>query len=112
MRHRTKEYPRLMNSRAWRRLRASYLTAHPICQDCEAKGRTSPATEVHHILPIERYAGRPEEMKAIALDPYNLRALCHPCHVEAHKLLSSQSAQQAKERTRIEVEAFASTFLR
>ena len=61
---------------------------------------------------IKRYAGHPEEMKAIVLDSCNLRALRHPYHVEAHKLLSSQSIQQAKERTHIEVEAFAATFLR
>lgn len=50
-------------------------------------------------------------MEALAFDPNNLKALCKACHVEAHKLLHSQSIQEAKERTRIEVEAFASTFL-
>ena len=74
-------------------------------------GRTTPATEVHHVVPIESKAGRSEDMEDLAFDPNNLKALCRVCHVEAHKLLHSQSAQHAKERTRIEVEAFASTFL-
>lgn len=92
-------------------MRASYLSMHPLCKVCELKGRTTLATEVHHVVPIESKAGRLQDMHALAFDPNNLKALCKACHVEAHKLLHSQSTQQAKERTRIEVEAFASTFL-
>lgn len=111
MRHRTKEYSKLMNSRRWKRLRAAYLSLHPLCEACEINGRTTPATEVHHVVPIESKAGRLQDMEALAFDPNNLKALCKACHVEAHRALHSQSTQQAKERTRIEVEAFASTFL-
>lgn len=110
-RHRTKEYARLMNSRRWRRLRASYLSAHPVCEDCEAQGRTTIATEVHHIRPIEERAGRPDDMRVLAFDPCNLRALCRPCHIEAHRVLHSNSLDSSKERARAELTAFASAYL-
>ena len=93
-------------------MRASFLSLHPLCEACEINGRTTPATEVHHVVPIESKAGRLDDMEALAFDPNNLKALCKACHVEAHRVLHSQSTHQSKERARIEVEAFASTFLR
>nr|DAK48569.1 MAG TPA: HNH endonuclease [Caudoviricetes sp.] len=110
-RHRTKEYTRLMNSRRWRRLRAAYLSAHPVCEDCEQSGRTTIATEVHHIRPIEERAGRPDDMQALAFDPCNLRALCKACHIDAHRVLHSNSLSSSKERARAELTAFASAYL-
>ena len=100
-----------MNSRRWRRLRAAYLSAHPICEGCEQAGRTTIATEVHHIRPIEACAGRPLDMQALAFDPCNLRALCKACHIEAHRVLHSNSLDSSKERARAELTAFASAYL-
>lgn len=100
-----------MNSRRWRRLRAAYLSAHPICEDCEQAGRTTIATEVHHIRPIEERAGRPDEMQELAFNPCNLRALCRACHIEAHRVLHSNSLSSSKERARAELSAFASAYL-
>nr|DAP88195.1 MAG TPA: HNH endonuclease [Caudoviricetes sp.] len=110
-RHRTKEYSQLMNSRRWRRLRAAYLSAHPLCEDCEQQGRTTIATEVHHIRPIESAAGRPGDMQELAFNPCNLRALCKACHIEAHRVLHSNSLSASKERARAELSAFASAYL-
>ena len=56
---------------AWRRARDRYLATHPLCEDCKGNGRLTPATEVHHILPLAR-GGTNEEG--------NLRALCRSCH--------------------------------
>ena len=100
-----------MNSRRWRRLRAAYLSAHPVCEDCEEKGYTTIATEVHHIRPIEERAGRPDDMQELAFSPCNLRALCRPCHIEAHRVLHSHSLSSSKERARAELTAFASAYL-
>ena len=111
MRHRTKDYARIMNSRAWRRLRREYLALHPVCEDCEASGITTVATEVHHVIPVESAAGRPDDMQALALDASNLRALCHACHVEAHRVLRSNDVQTVKDRSASEVEAFADAYL-
>lgn len=110
-RHRTPDYVRLMNSRAWRRLRRTYLSQHPLCEDCLLVDRTTPAREVHHIRPIESEAGRPEMMKTLALDPANLRALCATCHQEAHRLLASSSKAVAKERAKDALDSFVSYYL-
>lgn len=32
----------------WRRERAMHLAREPLCRDCLAEGRVTPATEVHH----------------------------------------------------------------
>jgi len=56
---------------AWRRIRAAYIAAHPLCEQCERAGRLTPAREVHHILPLSQGGTHTEE---------NLMALCTPCH--------------------------------
>ena len=52
--------------RKWRRIRAQFLTAHPICADC---GRE--ATEPHHVVP--RAEGGSDRWD-------NLVPLCGDCH--------------------------------
>ena len=92
-------------------MRAAYLSAHPVCEDCEQAGRTTIATEVHHIRPIESAAGRPADMQELAFNPCNLRALCTACHMEAHRVLHSNDLSASKERARAELTAFASAYL-
>ena len=55
---------------AWRRCRAAYLAANPLCADCP---RPTPAVHVHH---LEERKDRPE----LAYDHDNLQALCLRCH--------------------------------
>lgn len=55
----------------WRRVRAAYLAAHPLCVECERAGRVVPATDVDHI--VARRRGGSDEWS-------NLQALCHACH--------------------------------
>jgi 5-methylcytosine-specific restriction protein A len=57
--------------RTWQRLRADYLSSHPLCADCAPL--VAVATEVHHIRSIARDPGD-------RLDRANLMALCRPCH--------------------------------
>lgn len=57
--------------RAWKRVRAVYIQAHPLCEECLKHGRITPAEEVHHILPLSRGGTN---------DASNLMALCKPCH--------------------------------
>jgi len=57
----------------WVKLRAAFLSEHPLCFECERHSRLTPASEVHHILPIDKY---PE----LRLDKGNFMALCKPCH--------------------------------
>lgn len=68
-------------SGAWVACRASYIKAHPLCEDCLAQGRYSPAEIVHHITPLT-----PENINdpKITLSFSNLRAVCRECHAAAH----------------------------
>jgi len=69
------------------------------------------ATEVHHIRPIEERAGRPDDMQELAFNPCNLRALCKACHIQAHRVLHSNSMTSSKDRALAELTAFASAYL-
>lgn len=57
--------------RAWKRIRDSYISQHPLCEECERDGRLTKAEEVHHILPLSRGGTH---------DRSNLMALCKSCH--------------------------------
>jgi 5-methylcytosine-specific restriction endonuclease McrA len=61
---------------AWRRLRAEYLSQHPLCElrdHPSVEGSCLElATQVDHRQPIAAGGAR--------LDPANLRALCESCH--------------------------------
>ena len=59
--------------RLWQKVRKMFLVEHPLCMDCEAKGLTTPATEVHHVRSLKGNPG-------LAYDPANLQALCKMCH--------------------------------
>lgn len=61
------------SSARWQRLRRIVLTREPSCRLCRAAGRTTLATEVDHIEPIQR---RPD----LAFVEANLQPLCEPCH--------------------------------
>jgi 5-methylcytosine-specific restriction protein A len=76
-------YNKLIHTTRWLRLRRDKLTKHPLCQRCADEGRITPATEVHHVSPVEEavsYAERERRM----YDANNLRSLCHHCHVLTH----------------------------
>ena len=61
----------------WTTLRRYYFKAHPVCEDCLAKGlgpRQGERFEVDHIIPFKGTAD------PLRLDPSNLRTRCRPCH--------------------------------
>ena len=57
--------------RAWKKLRAHFLSLHPLCEQCKSEGRLTAAEEVHHILPLANGGTNDED---------NLMALCKSCH--------------------------------
>lgn len=59
--------------RAWKRIRDRVIAEQPLCQKCLEAGRLTPATEVHHILPLSRGGTHARE---------NLMPLCKNCHSE------------------------------
>jgi 5-methylcytosine-specific restriction protein A len=76
---------RVYNTQRWRRVRAKVLNTGPLCVDCRAAGRVTPATEVDHIVPIAD-GGAPYALE-------NLRPLCKSCH-------SKRTAHQVNARER------------
>ena len=63
--------PRLRGRKAVEQ-RKRRLALEPLCRDCKAKGRITPAQVVDHILPLAK--GGPDTDD-------NCRALCQPCHL-------------------------------
>lgn len=57
----------------WQRFRLSFLAAHPLCAECERKGRTTEATVVDHVTP---HRGDAE----LFWREGNHQALCARCH--------------------------------
>lgn len=60
-------------STVWRRLRAAFLAANPLCDECSRHGKTEVATDVHH---LQERKTHPD----LSLDWDNLQALCRRCH--------------------------------
>lgn len=65
------------DSKAWRECRAAYLSRHPLCEECLAKGEYTPAEHVHHIIWLD---GSNYTNAEISLNFANLKAVCIPCH--------------------------------
>lgn len=67
---RSKEEKKRYGSR-WQKIRDAYIHAHPMCEQCLKEGRLTPASEVHHIVPLGHGGTH---------DFSNLMSLCKPCH--------------------------------
>lgn len=104
-----KEYNKLIHTNKWLRLRRDVLTKHPICQRCEAEGRLTPATEVHHVRPVEEAFTRAERVQRM-YDPHNVRALCHDCHVKTHTELGRSGKEANKKRNAEHVQQVVNKF--
>ena len=56
----------------WQKVRELQLNKEPLCRECAKKGKTTLATVVDHIRPIEQGGAM--------LDWDNLQSLCESCH--------------------------------
>ena len=90
-------YKRLIHTARWVRLRRDVLTAHPLCERCEAEGFVTPACEVHHRTPVEEAVSAADKER-LMFNPSNLRALCHACHVKAHVEMGRSGKAATKRR--------------
>lgn len=73
----------LYRLKEWKTLRDNYIAVHPLCEECMMFNKTTPATEVHHIIPFSH--GKSEEsMMRLLLSWDNLKAVCHSCHKKLH----------------------------
>lgn len=57
----------------WRKARAAYLAANPLCVECYRVGRLTPSTEVDHII---AHKGNND----LFWSRSNWRAICKVCH--------------------------------
>lgn len=92
-----KQYQKLIHTTRWLKLRREVLTAQPLCQRCLAEGRTTAATELHHVKPVEEALNPTEKIQRM-YDPHNLRPLCHDCHVKTHTELGRCGRVANKQR--------------
>lgn len=104
-----KNYQKLIHTSRWLRLRKEVLTVHPLCQRCLAEGRTTAATEVHHVKPVEEALSQRERVQRM-YDVHNTQALCHDCHVKVHTELGRCGRQANKERKAKQAREFSHRF--
>ena len=104
-----KDYVQLIHTERWLQLRKAKLTAQPVCERCEAQGILTPATEVHHVTPVEDGLTYSAKVR-LMYDPHNLRALCHACHVLTHTELGRCGKEATKRRNAAQVAAALDKF--
>ncbi len=80
--NRTRNIDPFYGRNTWKKVRAKFMKEHPLCEDCRQKGLVTPATEIHHIVPVAQGGER--------FDEKNLVALCHRCHMARHGKLSQE----------------------
>jgi 5-methylcytosine-specific restriction protein A len=68
-----KEDWKFYHSRPWYNLRSAKLARDPLCEPCLKEGRTTLATQVHHVKDRKTH---PE----LAFDQDNLESVCVSCH--------------------------------
>ena len=71
--------------RAWKRIRDSYVSEHPLCERCLKEGKLTPVEEVHHILPISQGGTHNRN---------NLMSLCKSCHNKTHIELGDRKSHR------------------
>lgn len=75
-------------SKKWRRKREVILRRDEYgCKECSRYGKTTMATTVHHIYPLESY---PE----YRLSSPNLISLCNECHNSLHNRLTNELTEK------------------
>jgi 5-methylcytosine-specific restriction protein A len=62
----------------WEKYRKYFLSQFPLCQVCKKKGNVTPATVVHHIVPVTSHDD------VLFYDQENHMAVCRDCHERIH----------------------------
>ncbi|WP_106831152.1 HNH endonuclease [Parabacteroides pacaensis] len=104
-------YIKLINSKKWKELRRKKLLNSPLCETCQLEGKSTLATEVHHITPVESVPTA-EAMERLMFNYNNLQSLCHPCHANIHQQMFSHSKEAVKTNNRRATERFIDKFLK
>jgi len=85
----------------WQRLRSRRLRMDEyMCRECIRYGRTTKATTVHHIYPIETHW-------ELRFNILNLLSLCNKCHEQMHHRMTREITDVGKQwQKRIEKQLF------
>ena len=109
---RNKDYRKLINTRKWQKLRLQALSkTNYLCAVCLKKDITTPATEVHHIVPVESGINN-QHMKLLCYDPNNLLPVCKDCHKKEHIKLQSYTKNEVQKRNKTRTQSFTDKFLK
>lgn len=105
-----KDYKRMIHTSRWLKLRRDKLSDYPLCERCEQMGKVTAATEVHHVHPVEMGLTR-QDKERLMYDYFNLRSLCHDCHVQTHVEMGRCGKVQARNKAKVQLQKFAERFL-
>ena len=106
-----KDKAEIYNSREWKELRIAKLrSTNGLCEECLKDGIVTSARCVHHVVPIET-AKTKDEMKRLAFDINNLRALCYACHARIHKEMGSNTAKIVRQRAEARQDRWADNLM-
>ena len=108
---RNPHYIKMINSNRWKLLRAKKLQSNPVCEACEANNRSTLATEVHHIVPVESVSHE-HGMRQLMFSYTNLQSLCHSCHSEIHQRAFSHSKEAIQANNERATQRFIEKFLK
>ena len=81
-------FDKFYKSKKWRNKRENILRRDKYeCQECSRYGKTTLATTVHHIFPLETYP-------ILRLVNDNLISLCNKCHEAMHNRFSNELTEK------------------
>ncbi|WP_270578005.1 HNH endonuclease [Caldibacillus thermoamylovorans] len=88
----SKDYAKAFyKSQKWIRKRELILKRDEYkCRECKRYGKTSPATTVHHVIPLDQ---RPD----LKLNINNLISLCDKCHNQMHNRITGELTEKGME---------------
>lgn len=108
---RNPKYIKMIQSYKWRCLRQKKIVNNPLCERCEDECRSTLASEVHHVKPVETGLTY-HEMHQLMFAYSNLMSVCKPCHVALHKALNSFSRDTMKENQARDSKRFIDKFFK
>lgn len=107
---RNPSYIKMINSKQWTTLRRKKLADNPLCETCEADGKSTLASEVHHRVPVESVSTE-ARMKELMFSYNNLMSLCHGCHADIHRHMFSHTKESVKANRQRDTQRFIDKYL-
>ena len=108
---RNPKYIKMIQSQRWRNLRNRKIAKQPLCERCVEKQRTTLASEVHHIKPVETGTTY-QQMHFLMFNFDNLMSVCKSCHVELHRTLNSYDKKNIQANNKRYTKRFIAKFLK